>query len=469
MKKTRRAGSLAAQLSRSVLSAVCLFWLAGTVATTWHLEREIAETLDSALRHSANRLLDLVAHELEEARSHPPGAAAVAASNHSVAPQASPVTGAPAAVEALGDEYLMYQVTDANGTLLMRSVDAPQQALQLPQRTGYSELAQWRVYTLRHPVLDLYIHVADPLQHRREARNGSLVFLLWALAFGLPVMLVAIHLLVQRRLRPVQDVSAQIAQRGGQNLDPVQGAALPTELRALVDTVNPLLVRLHEALQTERALAANAAHELRTPLATARLRLSNALAQAMPDAARQEVAQALAALVQLSRRTEKLLQLSRAESAATLARDPVDLRRVADAVLGEFQADDAAYRRLLLEESPPMLALGDFDAMAVAVRNLLENALRYGGSGLVCIGLEAPATLWVRDTGPGVSIDQLNRMTERHVRHAHDQTGFGLGLSIVKTIMARHQGRLELLSPPPDSDQGLMARLIFKPASSIES
>lgn len=445
----RKGGSLIAQLSQSVLAAVCVFWLLGSAATAWHLDREIAETLDSALKHSAHRLLDLVAHELEEAGSH--------AGSTPVAPQ--PV------VETLGDEYLMYQVTNTSGALLMRSQDAPEHALPVPAANGFSQVAQWRVYTLRHPVLDLSIHVADPLRHRREARNGSLVFLLWTLAIGMPLLLLAIYALARRSLRPVQHVTDQIAQRSGRNLQPVDGTALPTELQVLAGTVNHLLARLNDALQTERALAANAAHELRTPLATARLRLSSALAHPLPAAAHEDVTRALDALVQLTRRAEKLLQLSRAESAAALARDPVDLAQVLNAVLGEFEGDDAAYRRLLLDETAPCLAVGDFDAMAVAVRNLVENAMRYGGGGVVHMGLALPATVWVQDSGPGVTPEQLARMTQRHVRHAQDEAGFGLGLSIVKTIMERHQGQLELLSPPPGMPHGLLARLQFQPVS----
>ena len=96
-----------------------------------------------------------------------------------------------------------------------------------------------------------------------------------------------------------------------------------------------------------------------------------------------------------------------------------------------------------------------------ALRNLIENSLRYGGQAPVVVGTLVPGILYVRDQGPGVEPDQLNALLERHVRFAADEAGFGLGLSIVKSIVERHQGRLELRSPPEGFPHGFEARLYF--------
>ena len=474
-----KATSLSGQLSRAILITVCSFWLAGSAAVGWYVDSEIAEGLDSSLVQSANRLLELAAHEMDEARSHadpmpaPPAAAAMvpapAASLPAVSASqpaaASPLDhahdGAPG-TEIQGD-YLMYQVVDDQGQLLMRSLDAPAQALAVPLRSGFAQTPDWRVYTLRHPVQALYIHVADPIAHRQQARYETLAFLLLPLLAILPVLAWLVRRTVASRMVAVDAVAGQIRQRSGNNLDAVNADGLPDELGSLVENVNRLLARLHDALQTERALSANAAHELRTPLTVAQLRLSNVLALDLSGPVRAEVGSASAALTQLKRRTEKLLQLSRAESGASLARAPLCLNDVVDAVLQEFEADDAAYRRLHVFDEGDVQVMGDFDAIAIALRNLIENGLRYGGTGEVGIHIEEPGVIRVRDAGPGVGPEQLRDLTQRHVRFAQHAAGFGLGLSIVKTIVERQGGQLQFSSPPPGQASGFEATVRLSP------
>ncbi len=462
---TLRSSSLSGQLSRAIVLWVCGFWLTGAVAVAWYVDTEIAETLDSALVQSANRLLELAAHELDEARSHG-GSFSSMASTALSAPSAEG-QGVPADTEStpyVQGDYLIYQIVDAAGVLLMRSVDAPAMPLPVPLVPGFAQTGDWRVYTLRHSVHALFIRVADPLKHRRQARNESLLFLLVPLLFILPLLAVLVRSTVRGRMAAVAGVTEQVWQRGGQNLAPVNPQGLPDELQALVVSVNRLLLRLHDALQAERALAANAAHELRTPLTVAQLRLFNALALDLSEAAKGEVSAANNALTQLKRRTEKLLQLSRAESGAALARDRVCLRSLVAAVVQEFESDHANLARLSLCGDLGVCVYGDFDAIAIAVRNLIENSLRYGQGSAVVVEIGAAGEVIVWDGGPGVSAARLDDLVRRHVRLTADSAGFGLGLSIVKTIVERHHGQLSFASPPPGLTQGFEARMGFERA-----
>jgi two-component system, OmpR family, sensor kinase len=174
---------------------------------------------------------------------------------------------------------------------------------------------------------------------------------------------------------------------------------------------------------------------------------------------------AVDALDQLSRRTDKLLQLSRAEAGAAMAREPVNLARVAYEVAQQFWADPVALDRLQLSisDNEDAMAQGDFDALAIALRNLIENALRHGGTGTVTVTIEAPATLCVTDEGPGVCPKQLELLRHRHVRHSQETSGYGLGMSIVTTLMERQRGELILASPPPGQTHGLQASLRLQP------
>jgi two-component system OmpR family sensor kinase len=260
-------------------------------------------------------------------------------------------------------------------------------------------------------------------------------------------------------LRALPWLANEIAQRSGANLQAIALPELPQELQSVGDDVNRLLERLSQALDVERALAANAAHELRTPLAAARLRLQTALEH---DLRRHDVEAALDALEVLGHRAEKLLQLSRAESGASFTRRQVDLVQLAGTVAQEFWNDARVNERLSLKvpDTDAPLVMGDVDALAIAVRNLVENALRYG-HGRVALEVMAPATLAVRDFGPGVGSAQLHTLQQRHVRHSSDSAGYGLGLSIVNTIVEKHGARLELYSPPLGAATGFEARIVL--------
>lgn len=437
---TQRFTSLSGQLSFAILVWVCGFWIASAAAVGWYVHTEIAEGFDSALAESAVRLLELAVHEHEQGR---PDAVLDAVSTSAPAP------------------LMVYQLVDASGRVLTKSSGAPDQTIGASREGGFSQTDQWRIYTLANASRSLFIHVADPVSHRVEARNESLLFLLSPLLGILPLLGYLVHRTVRLRLVPVDELSVQVRQRGGSNLDPVNVQGLPDELVSLADSVNQLLIRLHEALQTERSLAANAAHELRTPLTVAHLRLANALALDLSTAARAEVNFVSEALTKLKRRTEKLLQLSRAESGAALTKDTVVLHEVVSAVLQDFDTEKTPIH-FLHQASPHLLQVqGDFDSMAIALRNLIENSLRYGQGSVVEIEVGDAGEIVIRDFGPGVSAQLLGELSARHVRQSKDATGFGLGLSIVKTIVDRHGGQLRFVSPPEGCPAGFEVRLVF--------
>jgi two-component system OmpR family sensor kinase len=140
----------------------------------------------------------------------------------------------------------------------------------------------------------------------------------------------------------------------------------------------------------------------------------------------------------------------------------VDLGQLATTVAQEFWQDDVAVDRLDLVldyAGPGPIALGDFDALAIALRNLVENALHYAGSSAVELIVGPGSMLTVRDHGPGVDGARLQALQQRHVRDSAERAGYGLGLSIVATIAAKHGAGLTLTSPLPGESGGFEARL----------
>jgi two-component system OmpR family sensor kinase len=439
--------TLAHRLARALVLRLALVWVLCVLAVAFYLNHEIEENFDAELAESAHRMFDVAMFQLQRAA---PGAAA----------------GQPVIADEplFPDAPLVYQIADAQGNVLLRSRQAPAQVLAAPLAPGFHDTKEWRLHVVRHPRQALFFLLADPLSERNHEWRETLLVLLVAAVIALAALAWALPGVATRELKVLERLQRQIGERGGGDLRPLALAGLPAELQAVGEDVNLLLERLDQALDVERALAANAAHELRTPLATARLRLQTALEHGLHRA---DVQAAVDALQTLSHRTEKLLQHSRAESSAPLARHPVDLARLATTVAQEFWQEERAADRLDLttagEAGAPM-ALGDFDALAIALRNLVENALNYAPRSPVEIVVGPGPVLAVRDHGPGVGPDRLQTLQHRHVRQSADRAGYGLGLSIVATIAHKHDARLTLTSPLEGRSSGFEARLVLQPA-----
>lgn len=433
--------TLARRLARALVLRLALVWLAGVAAVAFFLNHEIEENFDAELAESAHRIFDVAMFQLD---------------------RAGPARPVVADEPLFHDRPLIYQLLDPAGRLLLRSPQAPAQPFGVPLRPGFHDTEAWRIHVVAHPRQPVFFLLADPLSERNQEWREALLVLLVAAAIGLAVLAWALPRVATRELRVLHALQRQIGERGAGDLRPLALGGLPAELASVGEDVNRLLERLAHALDVERALAANAAHELRTPLAVAQLRLQTAFDAGLDDP---HVRAAHGALRTLRERTEKLLQLSRAESGAALSHEPVRLDTLASAVADEFWASLDARRRLdlILPDAPLAPVQGDADTLAIALRNLVENALRYSAGAAVEVEVRAPASLIVRDAGPGVPAGQLATLRERHVRHARDQAGYGLGLSIASSIVARHGGVLVLSSPPPGGARGFEARIELVP------
>ncbi len=450
MSESRR--SLSWQLTRTLVVAIGSVWMLIAAGSVWQARAEMSEAMDSTLIDTSHRLMDLAAHDIA-----PDG---IANGTHH---RPELVARSESAFE---DDHLIYQVVSESGELLLRSNDAPAQPLAVARTVGFADLPDWRVYTHRHAERPIYIHVAEQRAHRTEAVLHTAVWLALPMLCALPLLGWLIRVVTRRALAPLQAFADQIRLRSGRDLSPITTTAQPVEFEIITSSTNHLLQRLTEALSVEKAVAANAAHELRTPLAAALLRMHTLLSRPLETRAHAEAQQALASLQTLNRRAEKLLQLSHAESAAALAGEPVDLGELAAVLAEEFWHLSDFRERLFLRVAAPegAIALGDFDALAIVLRNLIENAVRHCTDGAIEIVVEAPATMLVRDAGPGIAPDALAHIRQRHVKRSRGVAGFGLGLSIVATIVERQGGQLVLSSPPAGRPNGFEAAVHLRPA-----
>jgi signal transduction histidine kinase len=250
-------------------------------------------------------------------------------------------------------------------------------------------------------------------------------------------------------------VADEVRRRDEKSLAPLPSAGLPDEVAPLVNALNTLLARLQQALGTQRAFVADAAHELRSPLTALRLQLQ-LQARARDESTRAEATQGLAASIdRASRLVEQLLALARNEpGAAASVFEPLDLEALVRESLADVQVL-AAQRGSTLELLPgaPVTVQGDRAALTLLVRNLADNALRYSPPGarveLRVLHEAGRALVQVDDSGRGIPAEDRERVFDRFYRRASgDEAGSGLGLAIVRSIAERHGADVALADSP---------------------
>ena len=429
-----RRWSLQQRLWWRLLGLLVAGWLAGAGAAMGGLWHETDEVLDAALQQTALRLLRL-----------PPATVDLAL--------------APAWDPGEHGEYVSLQLFDAEGRLLLRAGGAPATPMDPSPRDGLRNVGRWHVLTLNAPDGRRAL-VAETVEHRREVLWHSLRWMLLALLAVLPLVALALRWVIVRAFAGVMRARAALAALDTQRLQPLQLQDLPDELAPWQAGTNELLARLRALVETERASAAHAAHELRQPLAAARAQAQR-LALAAPDETARGQAEALMhQLDRLTRLSTHLLQLARLEGGAALRREPLDLAQLATLVVDEFAAERRAGRLRLQVPAGPLPLQGDVDALAIALRNLIDNALRHGGPAARVDVTVARDLVVVQDDGPGVPALLLPLLGRRFERGASSAEGSGLGLAIVGAIARQSGARLRLQSPAA-GDRGLRAELRF--------
>jgi signal transduction histidine kinase len=345
------------------------------------------------------------------------------------------------------------QVSSLRGEILARSHSSAEQTLD-DQKSGFHDQvidgAHWRSFTLARD--NVRITTADR-QQEREALNTSML-----LAASAPVLMALLGSLgvlwlgVRQGLAPLQRMRDALTRRSPDSLEPLQIDRLPSELEPLQATQNALFLRIARALERERRLTGDAAHELRSPLTAVKTHLQVAR---MTDGSVREQALENAELGadRLHRTLEQLLLLARVEGSLSFddgvqcSAEQVARLAIEDASHGDRERIDVQIPQRLSAaclEMPSTLAIA-------ALRNLLDNALRHSPvTTQVVLRLRADAgqaLFEVEDLGPGIAPADLHQLTQRFWRTG-PQAGCGLGLAIVQAIVQRCGGRLDFDNRP---------------------
>ena len=411
-------------------------------------------------RHEVNELYDTEIIRLaRQVQATLPGLDAAAAA----APAPAPASSSGAA--DLRD--LAIAAWNAEGKLLL----ADREGVQLPRRadgTGFVDLSlggdAWRVYYLQSARGTWLVAAGQRLYERDELVTGLVGSQLLPWLLVLPVLVLVMVWGVRRALAPVRTLTADLQRRGADDLQQVPTARVPVELSPLFDAMNGLFARIEATLARERRFTADAAHELRTPLAVLRAQWEVLSRSAAEEERARATAKLGAGLDRMDRLVGQLLALSRVDAAERPAPgEPVDWRAVVERVMSDV-LPLAERRRIDLacdwpaDGSPAFVVRGDADLLTLLLRNLVDNAVRYAPEGSEATLRFAADTLRVENAGPALSAEVTAHLGERFHRAAGQaESGSGLGISIAQRIAALHA--LELRYGTRADGSGVVAEL----------
>lgn len=365
------------------------------------------------------------------------------------------------------DQDIVVQVWDRAGQPLYAS----SRSLALPRYlpTGFHTVStrdeHWRVYAIaRH---GRFIQVAQPTSVRQELAAGLAARSLLPFAILIPALAALIWVVVGRGLAPLQRVANALAQRSPDAMQPLPDNHLPPEIRPLVEALNNLLARLDLALATQRAFVADAAHELRTPLAALKLQLQLAERADTPAARAAAIVKLHERLDRATHLVAQLLTLARQEPRMTERKfTAVNLAALARQVVADHSP--LAERRNIdlgvAARAEEVSTQGDADSLRILLGNLVDNAIRYTPpGGRVDVNVQranGQPVLSVLDSGPGIPLEERGRVFNRfYRREGSGVTGSGLGLAIVQNIAEQHGAAVALSDNPAGT--GLQVEVRF--------
>lgn len=352
-------------------------------------------------------------------------------------------------------EALYFQVWEDGGRLVHRSDNTPSAPLNPAFEEGFSWQCGsgecWRVFGMRDTEKRVMVFSAEPSRQRNRMIGETLAgAAAWSFFGYLPMFALAAWLAVRWSLKPLRQAAKGLESRADHDATPIPAAGMPSELRPFVGAINGLLARLSQAREAERAFIADAAHELRTPLAALRAQVQVAVRCTSESERLERLEKVQEGIDRTTRLAVQLLDLARADAFdLTGRRRPVDLAECARIALSDLEESAALQGVGLRGVLNSAVVEGDIDLLITLVRNLVDNALRHGSDGkhveVECRGSEGNVLLEVRDHGPGIPEHARAAVFERFSRGEQAAaTGAGLGLAIVKRIVDAHGASIEL-------------------------
>jgi two-component system sensor histidine kinase QseC len=434
-----------------LLTAATAAWVVMAVLTYRAARTEVQELFDAQLAQSARVLLALTMHEMLERTSSEDINLDYLVPGHKY------------------ENKIAFRAWDADRRLVLQSASAADLPV-VEDASGFADVeagGRWRIFTLIDKDSRVAVEVGERYDVRDELITEIAEHVSYPFVILLPVLGALIWWGVGSGLRPLRRIASEVSSREAARLEPLDVQRAPAEVLPLVEALNRLFARLAYAFESERRFTADAAHELRTPLAGLKTQVQVALRAGSDEQRARALTQLLHGIDRATRLVQQLLTLARLDPDASISDfGRVDLKAVVvDTVAELIPEADGRDVEVEVMESGAVPVFGGRDALAILVRNLVENAVLYtphGGRVVVGVSIrQGRSVLEVCDNGPGIAPAERERVFERFHRGTDTQTpGSGLGLSIVKRIAELHNARVELYDNP-EAAGGLCVRVDF--------
>jgi two-component system sensor histidine kinase QseC len=388
--------------------------------------------------------------------------------------RASAADGPENLAHSLYDQYerdFRYQIWNQSGKLVLRSTNTPDAALT--DHDGFSEKLDssgkdWRIYGVWNPQGTVHVVVAEAVDKRTNLLRGVALSLVKPMVLGLPVLLFLLWLSIRRGLSPLRALAQEISQRRVTSLTPVDPGSSPDEIRPMILALNALLKKVEDVVENERSFTANAAHELRTPLAAIQAHLAAVRAASGLEERERSLDKVQSGLERSIRLVRQLLTLARLDPQQALPNaEPLDIGTLLESTCAEL-APLALQRNQVMEltvaPNLPKIS-GNADMLAMLFTNLIDNAIRYtGDAGHVNINACADNTTSIRvevtDDGPGIPAADRARVFDRFCRLVDQSNpGTGLGLTICRRIVELHGAKIDLADGQGGKGLSVLVRL----------
>ncbi|MDB5993922.1 MAG: histidine kinase [Pseudomonas sp.] len=356
------------------------------------------------------------------------------------------------------ESKIAFQVWNSQGVLLVHTTSAPSFTSGLV-RPGFSDVTdlngrKWRAFVLEDPQYGLKIWVGERDDVRADLVDRIVRHTVVPNLIGSLLLAVVIWLAIGWGLKPLVDMAETLRARHSGSLEPLQLTPLPTELEPMQAALNRVLAQIQEVMGRERRFIADAAHEMRTPLAVLRVHAQNLMEAGSEDNRRESLEYLIVGVDRTTRLVNQLLTMARIEPQAETPEAPnIDLV--------------ATVRESLVQLTPWILNRGlelafdtvddvslarvDAGAIHIALNNLVTNAANFSPPlGMITVRLvknDDHYALSVEDDGPGIDETERDRLFERFYSRGNDQ-GAGLGLTIVQAIAVRLGGQIRLENRP---------------------
>jgi len=377
-------------------------------------------------------------------------------------------------------DHVYFAVRDATGRMIAgnKNIPPPPQwvdsAMDHQFSDGDVKNNRVRIISLRVPTLSghenrfFFVVVAETISKRKMLAHEIISSILIPQALIIILASIMVWFGVGRGLGPLQKLQVVVANRSHRDLSPIDDVNVPQEARPLVLSINDLMKRLQSVLDSQNRFVADAAHQLRTPVAGLMAQIGFALRQNDPEASKHCMEQLYVSAERMTRLVNQLLSLARSEPDAdkALVKKPIDLYKLVSETVMEWVpvAVKKSVDLGLEGKNQYVMILGDESRLKEMINNLLDNAIRYiQPAGKVTVRITtvgAAAALVVEDNGPGIPPEERESVFERFYRvPGNKASGSGLGLAIVRNIARAHNAEVFLADNPVG--RGVVVKVIF--------